>query len=59
MRKGVNTGDATTSRFYATQLGRANKMLTSQYGSSWSEIDFTYVTAGNTVNGAIVSSIPY
>lgn len=55
----LNTGDATTSRFYATQLGRANKMLTSQYGSSWSEIDFTYVTAGNTVNGAIVSSIPY
>ena len=55
----LNTGDATTSRFYATQFGKANKMLTSQYGSSWSEIDFNYNTTPNTVSGAIVSSIPY
>ena len=55
----LNTGDATTSRFYATQFNKANKILTSQYGSSWSEIDFSYNTAGNSVYGAIVSSIPY
>jgi len=55
----LNTGNATTSRFYATQFNKANKLLTSQYGSSWSEIDFTYVTAANEINGAIVSSIPY
>lgn len=55
----LNTGDATTSRFYATQFNKANKILTSQYGSSWSEIDFSYNTTANGVSGAIVSSIPY
>ena len=55
----LNTGDATTSRFYATQLNKANKMLTSQYGSSWADISFNYYTAGNIINASIVSSIPY
>jgi len=59
----LNTGSNATSRFYATHFYNSpsvpNKIAVSQNANSWADINFNYKAYGNTVNGAIVSSLPY
>lgn len=55
----LNSGDATTSAFYATVLNQANQLYSSRYGNSWTNATFNYATSANTINGKIISSISY
>lgn len=59
----LNTGSNASSRFYATHFYNSppfpNKIAVSQNANSWAYINIHYTAYGNSVSGAIVSSLPY